>query len=259
MARRRRGGRARCQVHSRGDRAEDVLIACLAAGGVFAGSAVIGLLPTVAGASSHREAPLILADPAVDNTDVYAFSSPQNPDNVTFVANWTPFEEPNGGPNFYPWADDAQYLINIDNNGDAVADVIYRWRFRTQDQRGAQHVPVQQRAGHLARRREPAVPPVLHPRREHRRRSLATATRSPRARPRRPSPVPRAWARQRTTSATCARRPSTRVAGGGPHAGHPVRGPVLPGPAGLRPAVRRRPLRAAARTPWRATTSTASC
>ena len=110
-------------------------LACLAAGGVFAGSAVIGLLPTVAGASSHREAPLILADPAVDNTDVYAFSSPQNPNNVTFVANWTPFEEPNGGPNFYPWADNAQYLINIDNNGDAVADVIYRWRFRTQDQR----------------------------------------------------------------------------------------------------------------------------
>ena len=31
----------------------------------------------------------------------------------------SPFEEPNGGPNFYPWADDAEYLINIDNDGDA--------------------------------------------------------------------------------------------------------------------------------------------
>jgi hypothetical protein len=93
-------------------------------------------VPTIAGASSHREAPLISQDPAVDNTDVYAFSSPQNPDNVTLIANWFPLEEPNGGPNFYPWADDAEYLINIDNDGDAVADVIYRWRFTTDDRRG---------------------------------------------------------------------------------------------------------------------------
>jgi hypothetical protein len=110
--------------------------ACFAVGGVCAASAVIGLVPTIAGASSHREAPLISNDPAVDNTDVYAFSSPQDPDNVTLIANWLPFEEPNGGPNFYPWADDAEYLINIDNDGDAVADVIYRWRFTTDDRRG---------------------------------------------------------------------------------------------------------------------------
>ncbi|RZU33981.1 DUF4331 domain-containing protein [Blastococcus saxobsidens] len=108
----------------------------IAAGGLLAGSTVLGLLPTMAGASSHREAPLIASDPAVDNTDVYAFSSPENPDNVAFVANWIPFEEPNGGPNFYPWSDDAEYLINIDNDGDAVADLIYRWRFTTDDRRG---------------------------------------------------------------------------------------------------------------------------
>jgi len=109
--------------------------ACFAVGGVCAAYAVIGLVPTLAGASSHREAPLILNDPAVDNTDVYAFSSPDNPDDVTFIANWFPLEEPNGGPNFYPWADDAEYLINVDNDGDAVADVIYRWRFTTDDRR----------------------------------------------------------------------------------------------------------------------------
>ncbi|SNR47334.1 DUF4331 domain-containing protein [Blastococcus mobilis] len=110
--------------------------ALLAAGSVLGGSAVIGLIPGFAGASSHREAPLILNDPLVDNTDVYAFSSPENPHNVTFIANWIPFEEPNGGPNFYPWADDAEYLINIDNDGDAVADYIYRWQFTTEDLRG---------------------------------------------------------------------------------------------------------------------------
>ena len=107
----------------------------LASGGLLAGSTVVGLLPTLVGASSHREAPLIINDPAVDNTDVYAFSSPENPDNVTLIANWQPFEEPNGGPNFYPWAEDAEYLINIDNNGDAVADLIYRWQFTTEDLR----------------------------------------------------------------------------------------------------------------------------
>jgi hypothetical protein len=112
--------------------------ACFAAGGVFAASAVVGLVPTIAGASSHREAPLILQDPAVDNTDVYAFSSPENPDNVTLIANWFPLEEPEGGPNFYPWAEDAEYLINIDNDGDAVADLIYRWRFITEDRRGTE-------------------------------------------------------------------------------------------------------------------------
>ena len=119
-------------VHIPGGRAT----ALLAAGGLLAGSAVIGLLPGMAGASSHREAPLLLDDPAVDNTDVYAFSSPEDEDNVVLIANWQPFEEPNGGPNFYPWAEDAEYLINVDNDGDAVADLVYRWRFTTHDQRG---------------------------------------------------------------------------------------------------------------------------
>ena len=119
------------------------------------------------------------------------------------------------GPNFYPWADDAEYLINIDNNGDAVADVIYRWRFRTEDQRGARHVPLQQRAGHLARGREPALPPVLHPRREHRRRrALRQADRQGQAAPSYTGAGEHglgAGLRRRT----CATRRSADVAGGG--------------------------------------------
>ncbi|PSL51549.1 uncharacterized protein DUF4331 [Saccharothrix carnea] len=89
-----------------------------------------------AGASSHREAPLIADDPAVDNTDLYAFVSPDRSDTVTLVANWSPFQEPHGGPNFYPWATDARYDINIDNDGDGCADLTYRWTFRTEDRRG---------------------------------------------------------------------------------------------------------------------------
>jgi len=108
----------------------------LAALGLALAAGVAGLGPSGAGASSHREAPLIAADPAVDNTDVYAFASPDRPGYATFVANFIPFEEPNGGPNFYPFATDAVYNINIDNNGDAKPDVVYRWTFHNIDKRG---------------------------------------------------------------------------------------------------------------------------
>jgi hypothetical protein len=91
--------------------------------------AVSGLV--IGGASSHREAPLISEDPVADNTDTYAFVSPDNPDTVTLVANWIPFELPAGGPNFNKFGDDVLYKINVDNDGDATADVVYEWRFKT--------------------------------------------------------------------------------------------------------------------------------
>src|SRR5436190_24103640 len=93
------------------------------------GLAVFGGPSRNAAASSHREAPLISQDPPADATDLYAFVSPDKPDTVTIIANWYPFEEPNGGPNFYPFATDARHNIKIDNNGDGKADVTYRWVF----------------------------------------------------------------------------------------------------------------------------------
>jgi hypothetical protein len=90
--------------------------------------------PFASSASSHREAPLIAGDPRADNTDLYAFTSPDDPTMVTIISNWIPFEEPNGGPNFYDWADattNTSYTIKIDNNGDAVPDLTYRWVFTT--------------------------------------------------------------------------------------------------------------------------------
>ncbi|WP_254552168.1 DUF4331 domain-containing protein [Kitasatospora sp. MMS16-BH015] len=102
----------------------------------LASTALLGAGAGVSTASSHREAPLIAADPQVDNTDVYAFTSPDNQDTVTLVANWLPFQEPNGGPNFYPWADGAHYDINIDSQGTGHPDITYRWTFHTEDQRG---------------------------------------------------------------------------------------------------------------------------
>src|SRR6478752_8834582 len=68
------------------------------AGVVALSTGVIVLAPGLANASSHREAPLIAGDPRVDNTDVYAFVSKDAPDSVNLVANFIPFEEPNGGP-----------------------------------------------------------------------------------------------------------------------------------------------------------------
>jgi len=112
--------------------------ALLLSGTTLAAAAVASLAPSAV-ASSHREAPLTAADPLSDNTDTYMFVSPDDPNTVTMIANWIPFQEPNGGPNFYPFGTAAQgyaYDINIDNNGDGKPDIIYRWAFSTKDDRG---------------------------------------------------------------------------------------------------------------------------
>ena len=83
-------------------------------------------------ASSHREAPLTAQDPTADNTDVYAFVSPDEPDKVTLIANFIPFQKPDGGPNFFQFDPNVVYAIHIDNNGDAVEDITYEWRFTTE-------------------------------------------------------------------------------------------------------------------------------
>ncbi|GAA1797473.1 DUF4331 domain-containing protein [Planosporangium flavigriseum] len=119
----KRGGRAR----RRG--------AAAAVAGLALAASLYGLGPRSAAASSHREAPLVAADPAIDNTDFYAFTSPDKSDTVTFISNWIPFQEPNGGPNFFPFATDASYIVNVDNDGDAVPDVRFRWTFKNIDRR----------------------------------------------------------------------------------------------------------------------------
>lgn len=107
-----------------------LICGALAAGGLAA-AGVTALEPEAASASSHREAPLISGTPQYDNTDLYAFVSPDKPDTTTIIANWIPFEEPAGGPNFFTFAEDAQYDIHIDNDGDAQGDLLFRYTFRT--------------------------------------------------------------------------------------------------------------------------------
>jgi hypothetical protein len=81
--------------------------------------------------SSHREAPGISQDPVADNTDTYAFVSPDDPTTVTIITNYVPLEGPPGGPNFFEFGDDVLYQIYIDNDGDALPEITYSFLFNT--------------------------------------------------------------------------------------------------------------------------------
>jgi len=105
------------------------ILAGIAASGLLA--LTLATIPNAGLASSHREAPLISKDPEADNTDLYAFVSPDKPDTVTIIANYIPLEEPAGGPNFNAFGDDVLYSINIDNTGDGEDDIQYQFRFDT--------------------------------------------------------------------------------------------------------------------------------
>src|SRR5579862_1335936 len=101
------------------------------------GSALLAVfcvaMPAASWASSHREAPAISEDPTVDDTDPYAFVSPEDPTKVILVGNWIPGEEPSAGPNYYRFADAARYRINIDIDGQLpVDDIVYEFAFQTE-------------------------------------------------------------------------------------------------------------------------------
>ncbi len=86
-------------------------------------------------ASSHREAPLISNDPLADNTDLYAFVSPDDPNMVTIIADYIPFEVPQGGPNFATFGTNIHYEIHIKNNASTAGDdITYRFTFSQTNQ-----------------------------------------------------------------------------------------------------------------------------
>src|SRR5438046_8411156 len=101
------------------------------AGAVLAALFVARLAPRSSNASSHREAPLISEDPTADNTDLYAFRSPDKPNTLTIVSNWIPGEDPAAGPNYYTFSQTAKYNIYVDRNGDGRPDLTYSFRFKT--------------------------------------------------------------------------------------------------------------------------------
>lgn len=86
-------------------------------------------------ASSHREAPLISNDPLADNTDLYAFRSPCNPNRVIIIANYIPFEHPAGGPNWYTFGDNIRYEIHVKNKATSTGDdITYRFTFTSNNE-----------------------------------------------------------------------------------------------------------------------------
>jgi hypothetical protein len=106
------------------------LLAAAAAATIVVVVATRGGGPTAATASSHREAPLLTEDPSADNTDLYAFRSPDAPDTVTIISNWIPGEDPAAGPNWYTFSPTARYAIYADRNGDGKPDVAWTLRFQ---------------------------------------------------------------------------------------------------------------------------------
>jgi len=86
-------------------------------------------------ASSHREAPLISNDPLADNVDLYAFRSPDNPEMITIIATYVPFQLPHGGPNYYNFGENVRYEIHVDNDASVVGDEItYRFTFQQENE-----------------------------------------------------------------------------------------------------------------------------
>ncbi len=97
------------------------IVAAVAAASVF--SAVLM-------SSSHREAPMIANDPLADNTDLYAFKSPTDPNKIVIIANYIPGQLPNGGPNYYSFGENVRYEIHIDNDVTTTGDdIVYRFTF----------------------------------------------------------------------------------------------------------------------------------
>jgi len=92
-------------------------------------------LSAVLMSSSHREAPMIADDPWADNTDLYAFRSPMNSEKIIIVANFVPFELPQGGPNYYTFGENIRYEVHVDNNTATPGDdVTYRFTFKHTNQ-----------------------------------------------------------------------------------------------------------------------------
>jgi hypothetical protein len=107
-----------------------VLLAAAASAALIVAFASRGGSPAAAQASSHREAPLISEDPSADNTDTYAFRSPDQPDTATIISNYIPGEDPAAGPNWYTFSPSARYVLYADKNGDGKPDVTWRFRFK---------------------------------------------------------------------------------------------------------------------------------
>jgi hypothetical protein len=97
--------------------------------------AAVGSQTNYLESSSHREAPMIANDPQADNTDLYAFRNPHDPSRLVIIADYIPFQLPQGGPNYYFFGEDVAYDIHIKNNAVTKGDdIMYRFMFKTENE-----------------------------------------------------------------------------------------------------------------------------
>jgi hypothetical protein len=110
----------------------------LTLGGVLATAVTIGVWDSqksTVEASSHREAPLIANDPLTDNTDLYAFRCPDDPNYITIIANYVPLQLPQGGPNFASFGENIRYEVHVKNDASTTGDdITYRFTFTKTNQ-----------------------------------------------------------------------------------------------------------------------------
>jgi len=89
---------------------------------LLAGVITLGVAGWLA-ASDHRDSALLTADRAADIADLYTFRSSTNPDNVVLVMTVSGLiPPPEAGTTFFDPG--VLYQWKIDNNGDAVEDLV---------------------------------------------------------------------------------------------------------------------------------------
>jgi hypothetical protein len=97
---------------------------------LLGGLCLVGINKSFINASSHREAPMIANDPYADNTDLYAFRAPDDDTKIVLIANYVPFELPQGGPNYYSFGENIRYEVHVKNDPSSTGDdIIYRFTF----------------------------------------------------------------------------------------------------------------------------------
>src|SRR5437867_2312832 len=87
---------------------------------------ITGVAPRLSGAADHLDAPFVKTDGRIDINDVYAFQSPNNPANTVLIMTTNPVAGVLSPTSYRPGAD---YVFNIDRNGDAREDISYRLNF----------------------------------------------------------------------------------------------------------------------------------
>ena len=93
---------------------------------ILLGLLTVTLCSATTFAADHFDAPALAGMGDVDIADLYAFQSPTDPNNTVMIMTVNPFAGAVSGTTF---REGASYDFQVDNNGDAVADVTYSAQF----------------------------------------------------------------------------------------------------------------------------------